>query len=368
MQETDSPWRPGTRHPCIRGSVYRALILHRPGDARAERLRRVQRPVRIAQELAREEHHVRLPALYDCVRLTRIGDEAHRGCRDVGLATDALGDLHLIARPDGNLRTGYDPTRRAVDEIDAEQGEYARELDRLLEVPAAGQPIGAGEARQQGERLGPHGAHCRRHLDEESDAILEAAAVFVRALVAQRREKLVQQVAVRAMELDQPEAGVECARGRVAKGGDHSADARDVEGMRHLRPLAEGNRARRPDGRPSALVRRERPAAAPRRVTARLAPGVRELHSWYRTLRGDEARDAREHVDVLVAIDSQIERRDASIRGNGGGFGDDEPRTSHGPASEMDDVPVIGEAVDAGVFTHRTHADAIPTGDAAQRQ
>ena len=55
-----------------------------------EPLRGLQRPIRITQQLAREEHHVRTAALNDLVRLFGLGDHADGRRRDLTVAPDLL--------------------------------------------------------------------------------------------------------------------------------------------------------------------------------------------------------------------------------------------------------------------------------------
>ena len=97
-------------------------------------------------------------------------------------------------------------------------------------------------------------AHRLEHLDAEAHAVLERAAVGVGPLVAARREELVDQVAVGAVDLD----AVEAAGRRVARAarevGDQLADLLDLERLRRL--VVVRDRARRPGGqpRPGAVV------------------------------------------------------------------------------------------------------------------
>jgi hypothetical protein len=57
-----------------RRSVPRPLVLHRPAHIRAELPRGGQRPVRIAEELAGEDDHVRLLRAQDMLCLECLAD------------------------------------------------------------------------------------------------------------------------------------------------------------------------------------------------------------------------------------------------------------------------------------------------------
>ena len=74
----------------------------------------------------------------------------------------------------------------------------------------------------------PDVAHRRRRPRDEPGAVLERAAVLVGALIAQRRQELVKQIAVRGVDLDHAKArGVSARLAAAANaaivGGDASA-------------------------------------------------------------------------------------------------------------------------------------------------
>ena len=69
----------------------------------AERVRGPQGPVRVAQQLACEQHGVGLPGRDDLVGLVRVGDEADGAGRHTGVATNPAGERHLVPRRDRNL-------------------------------------------------------------------------------------------------------------------------------------------------------------------------------------------------------------------------------------------------------------------------
>src|SRR5690349_9387650 len=81
----------------------RAQVLRRPRQLVLELLRGVARPVRIAQQGAREDHRVGLPERDDLLGLRGLGDEADRTRGNADLAAYRLGEGHLVARPEVDL-------------------------------------------------------------------------------------------------------------------------------------------------------------------------------------------------------------------------------------------------------------------------
>src|SRR5205807_9306812 len=110
----------------------RAQILRRPRHRVPELAGGAQREVRIAQQLPCHEHAVGLAARDDLVRLRRVCDQTHRTGRDAGLASNALGEWHLVSGPERNFRIGDAAARRAIDQIGASRLQPPRELDGLL--------------------------------------------------------------------------------------------------------------------------------------------------------------------------------------------------------------------------------------------
>jgi glycerate kinase len=131
------------------------------------------------------------------------------------LAPDARGEWRLIAGADRDLRLLDVAAGGAVDQVDAQLLQLARQLDRLLDVPAALHPVGAGDAHEQRAALRQIGAHGLDGVAQEAGAVLERAAVGVGAMVAERRQEFVEQVAVGGVNLDDAEAGVVGALGRL---------------------------------------------------------------------------------------------------------------------------------------------------------
>ncbi len=77
-----------------------------------------------------------------------------------------------------------------------------------------------------------------------------------------------------------------------------------------------------------------------------------DLDAGRSALQADEARHALERAYVLVLPDAEVVRADPSARLNRGCFRNDKTRSSDGAAAQVDQVPVGGKAVLAGVLAH----------------
>lgn len=70
--------------------------------------------------------------------------------------------------------------------------------------------------------LGPRRSHCRHHLTTEPGPTLKRTTVVIFALVAERRQELVNQISVRRMDLHDAESGLAGPARRRRKRVDHS--------------------------------------------------------------------------------------------------------------------------------------------------
>src|SRR5262249_47768177 len=101
---------------------------------------------------------------------------------------------------------------------------------------------------------------------------------------------------------------------------------------------------------------------------ARLATGVRQLHSRDAALLVNEMNDAPQRLDVSVTPDSEVLRTDAAFRQDRGRFCHDQSRATDGAAAEMHEMPVVGQAIGARVLTHGRDKDAVGKFDIANRE
>jgi hypothetical protein len=206
--------------------------------------------------------------------------DGHR--RHVGFVADLIGEMHLEHTAVDRLRVRRGSSGRHVDDRAAVLLQRPCDDHGVVGRHARGaDPVARGDAHGDRLRARPRGAHRVEHLERIAHAVLERAAVRVRALVRQRRQEARQQVAVRHVQLDQVEARLaarcaartKSARPRqVGARPSRAAPARRAE--RH-RPRARSMASTLSSGTSSAL---------PRPAARALAARVRELHADLRAL------------------------------------------------------------------------------------
>ncbi len=219
----------------------------------------------------------------------------------------------------------------------------------------------------KGNRSGQTRTNGRDHFAERAGAIIERTAVFVGALIAQRRQKAVEQISVRGVNLDHLRAGLQRSQGGVGKRPHDALDSRVIQFCRN--DIARGKRqgTRRKDRPPAAIFFLDHMFPGfPGRSRARFPARVRELHPGNGALRFDEAKNPRQHFDVIVFPKSEVFRTDASFRQDGRCFRHDQRGAPDRATAEMDEVPVVGEAVGARILAHGRNADAVPQADVPQ--
>ena len=207
-----------------------------------------------------------------------------------------------------------------------------------------------------------------RPLQQQPRPVLERAAVLVRALVRERREELVQQVAVGGVDLHDLEAGLERAPGRRLERRARS---------RRPRPWSARSGCA---SRPRTAARWPRPSARRPRLAVSGAPPCHgrwtlalrpACASWMRGDRALARDEARAPAQASMWPSSQMPASCGLMR----------PRastaaasaiTSAGPADrpapEVDQMPVCRVAVHARVLAHRRDHDAVAKGQAAKRE
>ena len=231
--------------PRAAASTGRAAARGRGGRRRPRRRRRSPRPA--AGSVMRPTAPVAMPAS------RRIA------CRE----------RHLVAGPERDLRVRHQPAARAVDQVDAERPQSVARARSTARGPSRPRPSRSPRcARRSGSSSG-HASRTARARPRAGSRIRfssEPPYSSSRA-VRERREELVQQVAVRRVDLDDVEAGGE----RAARGGDEGVDAsRRSRGFASARGVGVAvGEARSRSARPAASRRHRRAIAPARRATAR---------------------------------------------------------------------------------------------------
>jgi hypothetical protein len=85
-------------------------------------------------------------------------------------------------------------------------------------------------------------------------------------------------------------------------------------------------------------------------------------------VRVDEADDARQRFDVRIAPDAGVLRADAPLRKHRRRLDEDDAGAADRPAAEVDEVPVVQQAVPARILAHRRDRDAAGEGDRPECQ
>lgn len=178
------------------------------------------------------------------------------------------------------------------------------------------------------------------------------------------------EVPVRAVDLGDLETG---RRGPCGGGAELPDDLPDLIHRQlggHQMSLGERYGAGR-DRLPAVVLRADRTAAVPGLVGRRLAPRVGELDAARCALRGEEAVDPAERLDLGVVPDPEVERADPALRADSRRLGDDQTRTTDGASGEMREVPVLrhtgGRARGlGGVLTHGRHPHPVGQGQGPQ--
>ena len=210
------------------------------------------------------------------------------------------------------------------------------------------------------------GAHGLRRLHHDARAAVEVAAPGIVAAVGQRREELVQQVAMRRMQLDEAVAGLRrCAsrrrrRRRWCRRSPPRVIARGVgvvaEGQVGWAPPASSRAA-------GAAVRPGRVAAAPCGRHGR--SGCRARSPWRRCPAPGFAM-AR---DVLIGPDAEVVGADAALGRHRAGLRHHQAGAADGAGDQVRVVPLGRLAVAvAGILAHGRDADAVGQRHAPQGQ
>ena len=212
------------------------------------------------------------------------------------------------------------------------------------------------------------GAHRLEHLDCKAHAIFGRAAIFVGALIRERRKELMGKITVSAVQLDHVVAD---AIDPLSGSGELAEAALDVvfgHGVRH-RPAGVVRDGRRRLRRPAALLFGQYRLAARRRGRRRtFASGMCKLHAEFGDAVGAaEIVYAFERRLVIVGIHAGAFRRNSPDRSDIGHLAHHQSGATEREAAEMHQVPIVRRSVAGVVLAHRRDDDAIGQCEPAQR-
>ena len=186
----------------------------------------------------------------------------------------------------------------------------------------------------------------RRHLDGEARAVLDGAAVGVRALVRRGLQEFIDEITISAVDLDAVEAGLECAARGLAVQVDERGDVLDLDLLGHLAVRLDG------DGR------------GPERLEGRAAL-VPELAEHEAALGVHRVRHELPALRLRGVVDAGRAREAAAVLADDGGLGDEQ--------AGVGAVGVVLGVVDSGhgararaAARQRRHDDGVAQGVAAE--
>src|SRR6266478_4066387 len=161
------------------------------------------------------------------------------------------------------------------------------------------------------------------------------------------------EVAMSSVNLNHPEARFAGATCRVGKSSNYFLNPIQREGLGHGIIIRERNWARGHDILPAPFVFRNRSLTFPWPICTRLASRMRQLHAGDTALLVNETDDPRQRFNVPITPDAKILRTDPALGKDGRCLGKHQSSAAHCSAAEMDEMPIIGVPIAAGVLAHR---------------
>lgn len=194
---------------------------------------------RVLEPRASSSNQIGLALCHNLIGLLAVGDRAHSNdAQALDLLLDTLGKVNLVTGRVGNLLIGSVACRRDVHNIDASVASPLGDLDSLVDGPGGDiqvlNTVGSGQAQEHRLLSREVGADGLDDLEQQTGAVLERAAVMVGALVGDRGQELVDQVAVGAVDLDSVHTGLVGADGAL---GERLHDLRDLVDQQLARDL-----------------------------------------------------------------------------------------------------------------------------------
>src|SRR5262249_31731715 len=133
------------------------------------------------------------------------------------------------------------------------------------------------------------------------------------------------------------------------------------ESARRLISVGKSDSAGREDGSPSALLERKRRSPIPGLTRTGFSSRMRQLKSRHRSLLGDKSKSSVQRLYLSVFPEAEIGRTDTTFRSDRSSFRQNGGGAAHRPAAQMYEMPILGEAIAAGILAHRR--DQNPMGE-----
>ena len=175
---------------------------------------------------------------------------------------------------------------------------------------------------------------------------------------------------MRAMQLDEVEAGVGGALRRLDEGLDGALDAGLVQRLRHRIAIGEGDR-RRPDDLPGIIGRLERAAALEGPLGRGLAAGMAELDAEDGRRGREAARRGQRALGrrlVGVGIEAEAAMRDAAAPLDAGRLDRDHAGARDAERGPVVEMPVGRRSVIGRIHAHRRDGDAVGNRVGSERE
>src|SRR5262252_4930646 len=159
-------------------------------------------PARIPHRAASKTDHVGFARGHDVFGLLVTGDQPDGHRCDAAFFFYLLGERRLITGREWNFLSWVESPGGHVHVVHAASLEFLRQHDGLFRRPAAINPIRCRDSHPDGLLFRKYLTNRLEHFDRKTNAVLGRAAIFVGALVGNRRHELMQQITMAAVQLD----------------------------------------------------------------------------------------------------------------------------------------------------------------------
>ena len=279
----------------------------------------------------------------------------------------ALRQRHLVAGPERDLLQRRDAAGGDVDPVDATFLQFLAKIRWFAPGPSRPRP---SRSPRRGCRPAccPGTRHARRRTPRADSACgSRASRHIVGALVGDRRQELMQQIAVRAVQFERIDAEPLGTFGGIHERVADAREAGSVERGRRGLALLVRHRRRRHRLPAAWLAERDLLPAVPWPRARALAASMGELHrdGGFRML-AHRSEDRLQRGLVGVAVKPEAARRDAADRLDMRRLDAEHRGAGQREIVDVGEMPVIGRAVLGRILAHRRDHDAVGESQAAQ--